>query len=130
VVGLVDSRLKGLVKDLHQTLDAHTRILIDPQGPYSENERCSVFVISIPLQKAFISERDQLSMAQAYISFDTRLRETIEIGGWLNHSSKYEVIAGFEGLHQSVRERYTEQYYYNKQLCSDKSAHDLFSIFV
>ena len=48
-VGLVESRLKTLVQNIHQETKATQGVLLDPHGPYSDGPNKSVFIVPLPM---------------------------------------------------------------------------------
>ena len=83
-------------------------LVIVPESPFTCQNLTSAFVIALPCST--ITEVVEKAIQQAYISFDLRLAEYIEIGGWENHSSVYR-ISTFEQLPLVVRETYREKFF-------------------
>ena len=66
-----------------------------PESPFEINELSSIFVTALPCSYVNLTINNVID--QAFINFDLRLADFIEIGGWVNHSSAYQVLS-FEDL--------------------------------
>ena len=69
--------------------------MIVPESPFEINELSSIFVTALPCSYVNLTINNVID--QAIINFDLRLADFIEIGGWVNHSSAYQVLS-FEEL--------------------------------
>ena len=116
VIGFIESRIKNLLQTLQQQLGGlgpedgivpEGNLVIAPESPYARGPLSSVFVITLPCFELSTAVHDAVS--QAFISFDLRLADFIEIGGWVNHSSAYQIVS-FEQLPRVVHETYAQNF--------------------
>ena len=70
-------------------------LVIVPESPFEISQLSSIFVTALPCSYVNLTISNVIS--QAFIHFDLRLADFIEIGGWVNHSSAYQVLS-FEEL--------------------------------
>ena len=101
LVGFIESRLKGFLQTLQSEMiklkrtkfsmtDPQDNLLIVPQSPFNESPYSSIYLIALPIGE--LTAEDKNCIAKAYASFDLRQASTIETGGWINHSSSYEIV--------------------------------------
>ena len=84
-------------------MDPQANLLIIPQSPFNESPFSSVYLITLPIDELTLEEKN--CIAKAYASFDLRQASTIETGGWINHSSSYEILH-FKDLPHQVTQEY------------------------
>ena len=80
-------------------------LLIVPQSPFHESPLSSIYLVALPILKLNTDEKN--CVARAYTSFDLRQAQTIETGGWMNHSSSYEILH-FNDLPDVVISQYVD----------------------
>ena len=97
--GFVESRIKNFLQSLQVQLGAlgsddyvfnHDNLLIVPESPFKSSDLSSIFVIALPCLG--LTETMQEVISYTIVCFDLRLGNYIEIGGWVNHSSAYQIL--------------------------------------
>lgn len=115
-IGYIESQVKKLLQFLQQNfgmlgmedgLLLEKNLVIVPESPYAKDPLSSVFVIALPCH--MVTQAVQDAVVQSWISFDLRLGESFEIGGWANHKSAYE-INHFYQLPAIVKDKYRERF--------------------
>ena len=118
VVGFIESRIKNLLQALQLQIGqlgwedgvmtaAEGILVIVPESPFASGPLTSTFVIALPCFK--IGQAIQEAVSQAFISFDLRMADYLEIGGWENHSSTYR-ISSVNDLPAVVQESYAKSF--------------------
>ena len=99
MVGFVESRIKSFLALLQFQLgglgfedgmNVSGDLMFVPGCPFSDKDLSSVFVVALPCFQLTKSVEDQVM--NVFMSFDLKLANFIEIGGWVQHSSAYQIV--------------------------------------
>ena len=119
VIGFIESRIKNFLSLLQFSLGGLSiqdgliynksagDVVFVPGSPFKTSDLSSCFVVSLPFTR--LSQSVSNLVLQACVSFDCKLANYIEIGGWVQHSSSYQIV-NFNELPVSVLSQYTSQY--------------------
>ena len=83
-------------------------LVIVPESPFASGPLTSTFVIALPCFE--ISQAVEDAVSQAFISFDLRMADYFETGGWENHSSTYRISSSSD-LPPVVQESYRRSFF-------------------
>ena len=68
----------------------------------------SIYLVALPI--TILTTEEKNCIARAYTYFDLKQAQTIETGGWIHHSSAYEILH-FDDLPEVVNKQYAETFF-------------------